>query len=122
MKPNCSETTAFSGRIFQKPSSPPFLPERTIPPKERQLGKCQSQLAHHSAWSQVSHQLGAKGRGRCPGVSLVWRLQDLAHSKSMAELTSWFSPAQIQVSPAPLPQAGPEGMSIKDRPFTFIPN
>lgn len=34
MKPNCSETTAFSGRIFQKPSSPPFLPERTMSPKE----------------------------------------------------------------------------------------
>ena len=30
MKPSCSETTAFSGRIFRKPSSLPFLPETTM--------------------------------------------------------------------------------------------
>ena len=33
MKPNCSETTAFSGRIFRKPFSPPFLPERMMAPQ-----------------------------------------------------------------------------------------
>lgn len=34
MKPNCSETTAFSGRIFQKTSTPPLLPEKMRAPKE----------------------------------------------------------------------------------------
>lgn len=34
MKPSCSETTGVSGRIFQKPSSSPFLPERTMSPKK----------------------------------------------------------------------------------------
>lgn len=33
MKPNCSETTAFSGRIFQKTSTPPLLPEKMRAPK-----------------------------------------------------------------------------------------
>lgn len=33
MKPNCSETTAFSGRIFRKSFSPPFLPERMMAPQ-----------------------------------------------------------------------------------------
>lgn len=40
MKPNCLETTAFSGRIFQKSSNSPFLPERMMAPQGQGVLLC----------------------------------------------------------------------------------